>query len=1187
MKSSKKYLIFSIISLVLVSSVLALATFERTQSGFSVFGKNFFSGTRDGNYAVKLSWTDDRNAAEWNDVETSDNTVPLDDNIIWEPEHSEVRYFKITNDSSVDFTYNLGIDPPDDENDITAYLAQHPLGDVIDVQLCRDISNISARESIGTLSECYQIPNLLNKTAGDDLSLAAGESICYALVFTMNNETAGNDYQGAALESEGKSKDIGFRIFSEAHGDEAPEPEFDGNFGIKFLNNTEDPAFLYRVGNGNEIPAYVFFDIKESAAPSVNSLFAITAYAADFDPDKVGFTFTPDSATANTGFSYTTSGSYTTAEEFLDCTKFQFTGAGAGKLAITYNGQEKKSINLEVVDGNNVFDSLTTSVNFNSSKSNILFKDVISASSTVISKTLYGNGFCFNDTRNNPSGTSGFVTINNGDVYNVRFIGYEPESAVATGITNPGYAPAVRAGSGYANLYHCYFSGGRYALFTENTGSEVYAEDTVFDGGAFGNIYIGGGDVTLKDCVTSTSTRGGLKGLGIHVTSKTDISLTLLGTFRQHNWLLQSDLPSAYSSVFSGIYSDSEYYYTYNNKKYVNMGILFMATADGVNITTADAQSIIDDRTGNSYGYITKTSVNKTGTGYLPKSSQGSAEMIGDPTFVPDNYYTVPNTAFDFTNKNYIAQQSGSNNYCYYDSATKRVNLSFDKTNPSTVRNWDTDILTVTKYGSSLSYTVTMNGVDYTGRSIPFSETGIYNVIYTYTDPYNFDKDLNQSSRTYTKTVTINVNAVEPDVIVYDPAFSYTGTWANSAKTEIISNNIYVMPDVSAASDTIGSTTVGGRPVYFPVVTVDPTSNNGSNPYENGKGSYYAPVFNALNITDYNQDTGTSQYTYNTSSTTWPHGKSTTAGPDSAVFGYDANAEFSNQPYGRSMQTQYYGYGKNGNGLCYTAFDIEKVTEASNHLVRYHYVANNGKTYYFYIKYSFTKLNYEAGSTCFAEGTPVTMAGGRQKVIEDITFNDRILSYNFFTGDKEAKNIALLVNHGKDYYKVLNLEFKDGTVLRIIGDHGVFDYTLNKYVYLTGDNYKDYIGHRFVKLNENGRLKKVKLTGAFVTDEYITAYSITSAQNSNAFAQGMLTVAPPDVFYNWIDMGRKMRYDKKQFDADVEKYGLYDYSVFKDYVSYDSFIAFNGPYLKVAVEKGNFTFDDIINLIRLYKSYMQ
>ena len=85
----------------------------------------------------------------------------------------------------------------------------------------------------------------------------------------------------------------------------------------------------------------------------------------------------------------------------------------------------------------------------------------------------------------------------------------------------------------------------------------------------------------------------------------------------------------------------------------------------------------------------------------------------------------------------------------------------------------------------------------------------------------------------------------------------------------------------------------------------------------------------------------------------------------------------------------------------------------------------------------------------------------------------------------------------------------------------------------------------------------------------------------------MLTVAPPGEFYNWIDMGGKLRYDTKQFEADVAKYGLYDYSVFEDYVSYEVYEAFNGAYLKVPVEKGKFTFDDILKLIEMYGQYMK
>lgn len=62
-------------------------------------------------------------------------------------------------------------------------------------------------------------------------------------------------------------------------------------------------------------------------------------------------------------------------------------------------------------------------------------------------------------------------------------------------------------------------------------------------------------------------------------------------------------------------------------------------------------------------------------------------------------------------------------------------------------------------------------------------------------------------------------------------------------------------------------------------------------------------------------------------------------------------------------------------------------------------------------------------------------------------------------------------------------------------------------------------------------------------------------------------------------MGDKLHYDVEQFAADVDTYGLYDYEVFADYVTYEQFVQFNGGYLKIAVEKGAFTFEDILELI--------
>lgn len=231
-------------------------------------------------------------------------------------------------------------------------------------------------------------------------------------------------------------------------------------------------------------------------------------------------------------------------------------------------------------------------------------------------------------------------------------------------------------------------------------------------------------------------------------------------------------------------------------------------------------------------------------------------------------------------------------------------------------------------------------------------------------------------------------------------------------------------------------------------------------------------------------------------------------------------------------------------------------------------------------------INAESSDGCVTPDTFIMLSDGTQKRVDELTFADKLLAWDFFTGSYVEKDIALLVNHGEDSYQVANLEFSDGNVLRIIGDHGIFDYDLNKFVYLTVDNMHEYIGHHFVKYAADGNYDIVTLTNAFETEEYTSAWSITSADSSNAFASGLLTVAPPEDFYNWIEMGGKLIYDVEQFQKDVETYGLYTYDDFKEYVTYEQFVDWNGAYLKVAVEKGYFTFDYILELIELYKGWM-
>ena len=100
-----------------------------------------------------------------------------------------------------------------------------------------------------------------------------------------------------------------------------------------------------------------------------------------------------------------------------------------------------------------------------------------------------------------------------------------------------------------------------------------------------------------------------------------------------------------------------------------------------------------------------------------------------------------------------------------------------------------------------------------------------------------------------------------------------------------------------------------------------------------------------------------------------------------------------------------------------------------------------------------------------------------------------------------------------------------------------------------------------------------------MTTEVTHAYSVTAAYTSNVFAAGLLTVGPPKEFYSWIKMGDTLRYDVEDFNEKLERYGTYDYSVFADYLTEKQFDLYNGKYLKIAVESGAFTFEDILRWI--------
>ena len=230
---------------------------------------------------------------------------------------------------------------------------------------------------------------------------------------------------------------------------------------------------------------------------------------------------------------------------------------------------------------------------------------------------------------------------------------------------------------------------------------------------------------------------------------------------------------------------------------------------------------------------------------------------------------------------------------------------------------------------------------------------------------------------------------------------------------------------------------------------------------------------------------------------------------------------------------------------------------------------------------------YSKGSSCVVSGTLITLADGTTKKVEELVGNEKLLIWNHMTGKYEQADIAYIVNHNNEMsnYEVIYMIYEDGTKLGIVEEHVFYVYELNKYIAITEDNVEDYLGYTFMKTDPlTGRLVKVKLVDVEYEIVYTGLYEVVTYQNITCFTNGILSAsAYLDKLLNIFDINQEtMSYSESEIIKDIEQYGLYTYEDFKDLISEEAFELYNAKYLKIAVEKGYITWDDILWMIDIY-----
>ncbi len=255
----------------------------------------------------------------------------------------------------------------------------------------------------------------------------------------------------------------------------------------------------------------------------------------------------------------------------------------------------------------------------------------------------------------------------------------------------------------------------------------------------------------------------------------------------------------------------------------------------------------------------------------------------------------------------------------------------------------------------------------------------------------------------------------------------------------------------------------------------------------------------------------------------------------------------------------------------------------------------NGNTVAITGSYTFTmpasNVTINASSSapsCVTPDTLITLADGTQVRVDSLKGDEMLLVWNMETGKLDAAPIMFVDSDPTAEYEIIKLKFSDGTEVKVIYEHGFWDYDLNKYVYL--DRYAEkYIGHTFAKQNGD-KLEKVQLTDVVIETKITTAWSPVTVGHLCYFVNGMLSM-PGGVggLFNIFEVDAEtMTYDYEQLAKDIETYGLFTYEELNAIcpLTEDMFNAAGGAYLKISIGKGNLTIDELINMINRYSKFI-
>ena len=936
--------------------------------------------------------------------------------------------------------------------------------------------------------------------------------------------------------------------------DRQPEEKF-----YVVMNNGD---FLHRVGNSGTVALNKLFKAKDGVTVGTIS---VTVEAVD-----------------GTGASGTYSNN-----------AIQFTGTGVVKVTIKDDDKycTPTVLYLEVINAVNATGAM------NATSNNVVLLNNAGFSSLEISGgyTFYGNGFtltCGSDSVA-VDRSYGFVVLENGTLDNVQIIVPNFDHAILFDANkaengNPSQTDNGRTRyynirsavvmTGNSKILNSYVSGGRAAVYV--TKGDAHISNSTIVGGAAANIHVEtAAKVTLNDI---TLIQKPIKA-NVHDTSKTLMGLsvvticdsngnggaiTLTGTFKQYAWARESYkqyVPSEGQSLVSSVLSKKDFVHEIEFddgviSDAVNLGICYIP--DGL-MGGTNSDNLLDKRTATEKSNIPYDIVEISAAKIYTYKNINGTQVNKEPEYSANKQENIlPDVVFKDTNADRLFST-------YYDQSngwTAVIKIDLDKGNYT----FNFSNLLVQKYGKTLSYTVSLiDGTVVDANSdIVLNDTGsrVYKLKITDNLIYNHMAELTGKTedQTYVLEIQTRKTSISGPEWYLKPTPS-ASVVKNIKKSSWSSEWSLAIPVLNGAVIKYWSKSAQNY-VNLDLTTLTPTTNgeqaNGANEWVvTVEGEYTLKITSSVFKTSHDgmpvvyEENGVKTLYYTVNNSNGCLGTSTTS---------------------RSITITYTFTDSNNNVLKdNVVWNINKSDMSTTTIIYDTFVAGGG-----------SGSSSGGSSPCVTPDTLVTLADGTQKRIDQVTYTDKLLVWNFYTGKYDIASASILMNHGASTVNVTTLYFADGTSINTINGHGFFDVATNEFVLIDEFNVADYIGHSFVKQNGDG-YSTTELVSYNVEEQYTEVWSILTAEHYNCMLEGMWTVTAAEVENSpeWLmpyEIGEDMKYDEASMEADIDEYGLYTYEDFAEYMTYEQFKALGLDNFKVSVGKGYITWDEILYLISIH-----